>query len=138
MNCCRVSIGILRKGFKISKSSSPEIMKSALPETASSKNLLSFGSRHSIIFSSGSTGVPYRTKLAMNCFLSSCVRYWSNFLRHKTSCSSVRVEKEKRISPFSRPIRKPWNGFDASNSNALIMIFVSKTSRTANAFIVCV
>ena len=129
INLLGVNIRILRKGFKISKSSSPEMMKSALPQTASSRNLLSFESRHSVIVWSGSTGVAWRMKLDRNCFRSSCKMYGSNLLRHKTSSNSVRVDEEKRMTSCSMPILNAFDGFEPSKSRALMIIFVSKTRR---------
>ena len=120
-----VIIWILRKGFRTSKSSSPEIMKFALPQTASSKNLLSLGSRHSDIVSSISTGTELRMKLVRNCFRSSCEIYRSNLFRHKTSSNSARVDNEKRIDPCLMPISKAFAGFEPSKSKALMTIFVS-------------
>ena len=60
------TILIFRNGFNTCKSPSPLMMKSALPLTASSRNLSSFGSRHSLIFSLISTRVDSFTNRFRN------------------------------------------------------------------------
>ena len=51
-----VTIGMSRKGWRVSKSRSPETMRSARPLRASSRNLSSVGSRHSATRSVMATG----------------------------------------------------------------------------------
>ena len=104
-------------------------MKSALPQTASSKNLLSLESRHSDIVSSISTGVELRMKLVRNCFRSSCEIYWLNLFRDRISSNSAKVYEEKRMTPCLIPISKAFDGFEPSKSKALMITFVSKTKR---------
>ena len=78
-------MGILRKGCKTKRSLSPVIMQEAFAETANSRNLLSLGSRQSVIVSDISLKIESRLKSVKIPNLVSLEIYLSNYGRRNTS-----------------------------------------------------
>ena len=82
-------------GFRTSKSGSPVMMQLALPERASSRHLLSFGSRHAETLCDGtihSMIFVYRLMISMRASIG--LKYRSNFFLKIVSESSSRVSLE--------------------------------------------
>lgn len=93
-NCSGVKILMSLKGFKMSRPLSPVIMNFASPLTASSRYLLSFGSRQTRISSKVSFNSASLRSVAKNAFLPFSSKYLLNFLRLKTLFNSSRTGME--------------------------------------------
>lgn len=93
-------MGILRNGFKVSRSSSPVMMQEAFAAMASSKNLLFLGSRQVDIVMEGVNIIAFVSTLLMISHRSiSSGKYLSNFCLNKTSINSSIVLLETTNSP---------------------------------------
>ncbi len=90
-NSLGVTIAIPRNGFRTSKSSSPVTSMSALPQTPSSRNLLSFGSRHSLICSVMPTSSDSFRRATKNRIRSCSVKYLLSLSRARTTASSSKT-----------------------------------------------
>ena len=111
---CKKSVafrmGIPRKGWRTSKSLSPDMIQEALEATANSRNLSSLGSRQSDIFSNISCGI----KMLFTSFRKSSLFgreiYLSNLERTKVSNNSLKVSLLLAISPTSLLFRMLLTG----------------------------
>lgn len=116
-----------RKGCSTSKSLSPVIKQEAFAVTASSRNLLPFGSRQSVMVSV----IVKKQRMALSSVraVSRCSRrkYLPNFGRMKTVCSSVSVSLLLASTPVYAALRYARLETDPSNKKALINELVSKT-----------
>ena len=78
-------MSVFLNGFKIKRSSSPVIMHEAGQAAATSKNLLSLGSRQSLIISSGVINSISDWMICKICSFLILERKWSNLGRCYTS-----------------------------------------------------
>lgn len=127
-------MAIPRNGCKTSKSWSPLIRHVALPQTANSRNLLSFGSRHALMVSSSSSTVAASTNAAKNLNRSKGKIYLSNFGRCKTLLSSSMVAAESSSFASRNALSNAFRAVERFSNAALINTFVSQT--TARSVIV--
>ena len=121
---------IPRNGFKTSKSLSPVMMRLDLAVTANSRNLLSFGSRHSvmeIVILNGLLLVSSFSNIYSRSL--SFRKYLSNFLRKIMAMSSFDVSLEIHNTPISKAFSKAFRGIEFFKSVALISELVSNTNR---------
>ena len=91
-----VMIGIPRNGCKTSRSLSPVIMQSAFPDKASSRYLLSFGSRHSFILWVISIKDALLINLLISINLSFLVMYLFSLDLFRVLFSSFKVSSDNR------------------------------------------
>lgn len=100
-----VKIGIPRKGSQTNKSLSPVTMHEAFASTANSRNLLSLGSRQSVMISVGENIRSFvATKLITKNLSSSHTKYLSNFDWNNTSINASKTFSEHAIEPSSTSI----------------------------------
>ena len=126
-----LKIGIPRKGFNIRRSLSPVIMQDALADTANSRNLLSLGSRQSVITISTSINAAF----ARNSFMAESLllsdKYFSNFNRTKVSANSSKVVTEYITISVSKAILYACLLFESARIYALIRVLVSQIKSLA-------
>src|SRR5579863_6878291 len=120
-----VSIGIFSNGCNTSRSLSPVMIHDALQEAASSRYLLSFGSRQIVTVSVTVTKVPSLTSLSRNESRFSTGMYLSNLLPDSIAVYSSKIASEKASFPDKNIFRKESAGFEEENSAALIITLVS-------------
>ena len=121
---------IPRNGFKTSKSLSPVMMRLDLAVTANSRNLFSFGSRHSVMEIVGlnvllllsNFSIIHRRSLSFR-------KYLSNFLRKIMAMSSFDVSLEIHNTPISKAFSNVFRDIEFFKSVALISVLVSNTNR---------
>ena len=122
-------MGILRNGWRIRRSLSPLIMHEAFAATANSRNLLSLGSRQSVIVSN----VSENTARSLNSFKADNFSrggiYLSNFGRNKTSLNSLYVSRLAKTSPSLTAFSKAFLGLEYLNIKTLINVLVSITNK---------
>ena len=121
-------MGIFSKGWSTSKSGSPVMMQSALPEMASSRYLSSFGSRHIFMALEILMGVARDSTSSRNNCRNSIDAYLSNFDRINTSITSLRTAFESNREEVDLAFSKAWPGAEVSDRNALINTLQSNTS----------
>src|SRR5256712_3323542 len=121
------------KGLSERRSASPLTRWVARPLTASSRNLLSFGSRQAVIRAVVSTHSASRVRAARNRRTSSSSTYFRNSLRPRTSLSSASTANDSRTFPWSRARSKARRGTESARSSALMRTLVSKTKRKLRA-----
>src|SRR5579863_198005 len=118
-----------RNGWRSSRSRSQVRIASALPETATSRNLSSFGSRQARMGGGDSISVvdlriwrkmPMRWAALTNL---------SSLGRPRTSASSVRVPRETRTKASCSALRTAWQDMEVVWRHRLTKTFVSITSR---------
>jgi len=105
----------------------------AVPLTASSRNLLSFGSRHSVISVVILTISASRTRAAKNSSRSSSVTYLLNFGRRSTSSSSAMVAADTNSWPRSAAKSNACRGTERGRKTELTATLVSMTARISFA-----
>lgn len=128
-------IEILSNGFRTSKSGSPVMMQSALPDIASFRYISSFGSRHAFILTSGIiTEENCKMVLRIPGLVSSGKKYFLNFALNKVPWSSSNVLGEIRCWCESITSSSARNGTEFFESDALIITFVSITTRIYSSF----
>jgi len=121
-------MGMFSNGCNDKRSSSLVMIQSALPETASSRYMLSLGSRQTSISMVTGTLEAFNSYSSRNNCLTDKERYRSNFGRITTSIASARVALETIQSTFANSDRfnaKPENEY--SFSNAQISTLLSNT-----------
>lgn len=123
------SIGIPRNGRSTSRAPSPDTMQIAFAETASSRNLLSLGSRQSKIVSLISKKIVRRSKSDIIRSPVSREIYLSNFGRRKTSENSLKVATLDIILPTRLAFVSARRGWKFFEIDELISVFVSNTKR---------
>ncbi len=118
------------KGWSVNKSLSPVIIQEAQAATASSRNLLSLGSRQ-VKIGKGSTDMKSACfTMCCNCFILSLLgKYLLNLPRESTSSASACVFSEKQMLPCSRATPKARAGILNGLSTALTSVLVSTTNR---------
>ena len=123
--------GIFRKGCSTNKSLSPVMIHDAFEKTASSRNLLSFGSRQAFIdmFGTNISQCVSISSITLN-RSSSFTKYESNFLRKITFTSSSKVSCEIANIPLSKALIRAFFAVEFRRSAALIKLFVSKTKKS--------
>lgn len=123
-----LTIGTFLKGWSSSRSLSPVMMHKALQNTANSRNLLSFGSRHSVMLSEGEKKEAFSFILSIvRDFSLLLIKYRSNFFLCRTSVNSWKVVSEKASLPVIRARSNAWAVVPFIN-DALTRQFVSKTN----------
>jgi len=75
------------------------MMQEAPAVMASSRNILSLGSRQALIEMLTSKAMVSRSSFCITCSLLSSVKYLSNFLRKSTSVNSAKVAAETMTFP---------------------------------------
>src|SRR5262249_34279789 len=101
----------------------------ALPLTASSKNLSSFGSRQTVMTSVTTTSSASRTSAARNSRRFSSGIYLLNFGRRNTSSSSATVASDTNNFPRAAAVSNACRGTERGSSTALTATPVSMTVR---------
>ncbi len=129
-----VMIFIPRHGGIPRGSSSPVRIKSALPDSASSRNLSSFGSRHSVTRSCISTISSVSANSTKSLIRTNLGAYRSNFGRSRTSESSASVSTEPSIRLERSAKARHKLGSEPGKRNALTRKFVSGTTRSKPSF----
>ncbi len=121
-------MGMPWKGCSSSRCISPETMQEALADTASSRNLLSFGSRQTLISKLGSiiSGLLKVSTVRISS-LSTSTKYLSSFFRYKTSANSLIVESENTSFPIRKALFRASALTEFLIRCALISALVSKT-----------
>ncbi len=121
---------MLRNGWRIRRSLSPVIRQEAFTEMATSRNLLSFGSRQSVMIKSGLKSFELASNLYINVQRSSSSRkYLSNFLRNNTSINSLDVLSEVAKISETIALFKAFLFEEYGRRAELINTFVSKTKK---------
>lgn len=124
-------MGILRNGCKTKRSSSPVMIQDAFAATASSRNLLSLGSRQAVMEISGIMVMLFLSMRSIMAIRSSSKRnYVSNFFRYKTSMNSVIVSLEDAIAPKPITLSKTLRLVELGVKAALIKTLVSKIKKS--------
>jgi len=120
-------MGMLRNGCSISRSLSPVIRQEAFAEMANSRNLLSLGSRHSLILSDMSLKTKSSFKSFMIANRVSIETYLSNLERTSTSHNSLYVSEVAGILPNCLALSYASFVVECVNRKALIRVLVSIT-----------
>src|SRR5690625_219110 len=95
-NSTALTMGIPRNECNSSKSLSPEILQEASAATANSRNLLSLGSRQTVMVSTGDKRNECERMHSIDSHLSSSfTKYLSSFFLNNTSINSSDVDWEK-------------------------------------------
>lgn len=124
-------MGMPRNGWRIRRSLSPVIRQEAFAEMATSGNLLSFGSRQSVMIKSGLKSFELASDLYINVQRSSSSRkYLSNFLRNNTSINPSNVLSEIAKIPENIALFKAFLLEEYGRRAQLINTFVSKTKKS--------
>lgn len=97
----------------------------ALQEAASSRYLLSFGSRQIFTVAVIDTNVPSLMSLSRNESRFSTGTYLSNLLPESIAAYSSKITSEKASLPDKSIFRKESAGFEEENRAALMTMFVS-------------
>src|SRR5579862_8105942 len=120
-------IDVFLKGCSVSRSESPVMIKSALPDKASSRYMSSLGSRQRVIRSLISTLVQSGINSSRNDCLISVETYRSNFGRIKTSISSANVALESSsVAEENLAFNRALPGTEVFDNSALTRILQSK------------
>ncbi len=121
-------MGIFSNGFRTSKSKSLLIIASAFPESASSRNILSFGSRQTLtswlILINLLFSVKRCTKISRSYSL---LKYLSNFFFLTVASNSAVTAQDRIISCSLKPFRTTRSLIDPFRIAALIKTLVSRT-----------
>lgn len=122
---------IPRKGWSSNRSLSPVMIHEALQNTASSRNLLSFGSRQSVMLSEGGKNRAFSCILLIARDFSVLLRkYRSNFFRNRTSVNSWKVDKDTASFPNSVAWFSALLLVEEGSKEALISELVSNTKKS--------
>jgi hypothetical protein len=116
-----------RNGCRTRRSLSPVMMQAAFAEIANSRNLLSFGSRQSVILSDISQKRASRLKSLKILNLVSLEIYLSNLERRNTSKNSLYVAILADIFPAWFAFLSAFRGSESLKREELISVFVSIT-----------
>lgn len=124
-------MGMPRNGCSTRRSLSPVIMQEAFAEMANSRNLLSVGSRQSVMVIPGVNTLELISILFIIDHRSlSFWKYLSNFCLNNTSINSSIVWSDKAITPKSIALPKALRLVEFVIRAALIRLLVSKTKRS--------
>ena len=124
------SMDMFLNGCRTSKSGSPVTMQLALPDRASSRYMLSFGSRQTDIMHEIFTSLIEFCNSKMSSSLDSTVRYRSNFGRRKIELNSSKVCWENRMVCPPLDLLKHLSGVLPLEMKALTSTLQSKTTTT--------
>ena len=117
-----------RQGCRTRRSLSPVMMQEAFTETTSSKNLSSFGIRHSVIISVISINTASSYFFKANNFSSEEI-YLSNFGRNKISLNSLYVLRLAKTYPSFTAFSNAFLGLEYLNIKALTKVLVTITNK---------
>ncbi len=120
-------MGMVSNGFKTSKSGSPVTMQSALAERASSRYLLSSGSRQIFTRCVTCTITAKDSYSLINSSLNSLLKYLSNLDLITTFSSSVKVKIDINITSAFLAFSNACPDEEASFKSALISTLQSRT-----------
>lgn len=128
-NSFGVTIEMFSNGFKISKSGSLVIIRSAWPESASSRNILSLWSRQmETVWLTLISLLCKRYRWIKRSFSYSLLKYFSNFFFFKVTSNSVVTGKDRMILWSVNALRIARSVIDPFKIAALIRALVSRTS----------
>src|SRR5690625_5079854 len=127
-NSTALTMGIPRNECNSSKSLSPEILQEASDATANSRNLLSLGSRQTVMVSTGDKRNECERMHSIDSHLSSSfTKYLSSFFLNNTSINSSAVDWEKINLPSKIALSNARLEDVPSMRTALIRLLVSIT-----------
>ena len=117
--------GMPRNGFKTSKSLSPEMIRSALPDKANSRNMLSLGSRHIDNLCPTEVILLFSLNSYINSSLVSISTYLSNFSLVRVKNNSLIVPIDENITCSDTANLNAAYAVESFNSEALIRTLLS-------------
>ncbi len=124
-------MGMPRNGWRIRRSLSPVMIQEVFAVTANSRNLLSLGSRQSVMIKSSLKSFELASNLPINVQRSSSSgKYLSNFLRNNTSINSLDVLSEVAKISETIALFKAFLLEEYGRRAELINTFVSKIKKS--------